>query len=236
IFSFLFEDDYGKFIDYDKKTSNFNSKEFIDILNFSKEFADKGVCNPKLDNSEMYKMLDPGTIAFIKCYISTYQSLTMSQALLNSDVELLDTPTFGGAGSQMGLLPGRVFAINDNSKLKAEAWDFIKLLISEEVQSNDQMYQFPVNADSLNKKAKNELAQNYMYQAYKDQGRNVKQLTQADVDMMNKMIDQLQLISYSEPQAQKIVSDGVKEFFSGKKTAEETAQLIQNKMNIYLGE
>lgn len=236
IFSFIFEDEYGKFIDYDKKTSNFDSKEFTDILTFAKEFADKGVCSPKLDNSEMYKMLDPGTIGFINCYISTYQGIIMSQALLNSEIEFLDRPTFGGTKPKMSLIPGRVFAINNNSKLKTEAWDFIKLLISDEIQSNDQMYQFPINSDSLNKKAKNEMTQNYMYKAYKDQGRNVSQLTQTHVDLINKMIDQLELSPYSEPQAAKIVSDGVKEFFSGKKTAEETAKYIQNKMNIYLGE
>jgi len=71
---------------------------------------------------------------------------------------------------------------------------------------------------------------------YREQGRKVKPLTQADVDMVNKMIGGLKTISYSDTQADEIVYDGVKEFFSLKKTAEEAAKLIQNKMNIYLGE
>ncbi|MHB8061144.1 MAG: hypothetical protein ACYDG2_00710 [Ruminiclostridium sp.] len=61
-------------------------------------------------------------------------------------------------------------------------------------------------------------------------------LRQIDVDLVNKMIGELKTVPYSDTQADKIVSDEVKEFFSGKKTAEEAAKLIQNKMNIYLGE
>jgi ABC-type glycerol-3-phosphate transport system substrate-binding protein len=120
--------------------------------------------------------------------------------------------------------------------MKPEAWEFIKLLLSDEVQSSADMYFFAVNLDSLKVQAKLQLSQDYMYDMYKKQGRNVKPLVQADVDLVNKMIGESETIRYYDSKAGKIVSDGVNEFFSGKKTAEETAKLIQNKINIYLGE
>jgi len=236
IFGYIFADEYPNFIDYDKKTANFDSKEFIEILNFSKDFSAKKVCSPTLDIGELYKMTDSGTIGFMQSYLSTYQGIIQQQCLNNGEVEFLDMPSYSGKRVSKPFYIGRSYSINNNSEMKAEAWEILKLLLSDEIQSSADMYQFPVNINSLKEKAKIELAQNYIYKMYKDQGRNVKAMTQADVDLVNKMMGELETIRYWESQADKIVGDGAKEFFTGKKTAEEAAKLIQNKINIYLGE
>jgi len=236
IFDYIFACEYPNFIDFDKKTANFDSPQFIEILNFSKDFLAKKVCSPTLDIAELYKMTDPGTIGFMPQYFPDYLNITLAQAINNGEVVFLDMPTYSGKRAPKPFYIGLAFSINNNSEMKAEAWKFMKFLLSDEIQSNVDMYQFAVNLDSLKEQAKRGLTQNYMYKSYKDQGRNVKPLTQADIDLVDKMMGELKTIKYSESKADKIVADGAKEFFSGKKTAEEAAKQIQNKMNIYLGE
>ncbi len=236
IFSMVLLSEYNNFIDLDKKSCSFDSGEFIDLLNFTKGFSDMGVCSPKLDISELYKMLDPGTIGFMRSYFGTYQGVIQTQCLMNGEVEFYNMPSYSAQKTPNIIYEGRTYAINNNSKLKAEAWEFIKLLLSDEIQARDDMYQFPVSISALEKKAKSEIERNYMYMAYKDKGRKVRALNEEDVKMVNKMIDELELLPYVEEQASQIVLEGIKDFFSGKKSAQETAKLIQNKVSIYLNE
>jgi multiple sugar transport system substrate-binding protein len=134
--------------------------------------------------------------------------------------------------------PYRTFAINKNSKMAPEAWKFIKTLLSDEIQSSSDMYYFPVNNNALKAKAAEEIARNYIYKSNEMQksGRKIKPLTQEGVNFVNKMIGELKAVPYFEPQAGKIVSDVAEEYFSGKKSAEEAAKMIQSKISIYLGE
>lgn len=238
LFSYIYGNESSNFIDYDKKKASFDSKEFIDLLKFIKDFQSKNVSSPTLDINGLYNMTDPGTIGFMQGQFSFYQNIIMNQCLFNSDVEFLDMPTFNGKGASKSFIPYRMLGINNNSEMKAEAWDLIKILLSDEIQSSSDMYSFPVNLNALKAKAKDEITRNYMYQGYKDQypGRNIRRLTQQDIDYVDKKIAELDCVPYSDSQVDKIVSEGVKDYFSGKKTAEEVAREIQNKTYIYLGE
>lgn len=236
IFGYMLYDEYSKFIDYDKGTAKFDSQEFIDLLNFTKDFSKENIFNPKMDTQKLYSMTDPGTIGFMQQYISGYNSITMNQALFNGEVKYLDMPTYSGNSNSKRFYPGRTFSINNKSEMKAEAWEFIKSLLSDEIQSSTDMYQFAINLNALKQQEKLQLSQGYIYDMYKEQGRKVKPLTQADIDLINKMIGELKTMAYSDSKAEKIVADGAKEFFTGKKSAQETAKMIQSKINIYLGE
>ena len=238
LFGYILDSEYQNFIDFDNKTANFDSADFIGLLKFTKEFSEKNVCSPKLGISELYQMKDPGTIGFMRGYFSTYQSTVMDQELFNGEVEYLNMPTYNGKETPKYFTPYRTFAINKNSKMTTEAWKFIKTLLSDQIQSNSEMYYFPVNNKALKARAAEEIARNYIYKANEMQksGRKIKPLTQEGVDFVNKMIGELKSIPYSEPQASKIVSDAAEEYFSGKKSAEEVAKIIQSKISIYLGE
>lgn len=238
IFGYMLEPKYQKFIDFDKKTANFDSAEFVSILKFAKEFSEKNVCSPKLDISEMYQMKDPGTIGFMMSYFGNYQSTVMQQGLFNGEVEYLNMPTFSGKPDPKEFILNRTFAISKNSKMKSEAWAFIKMLLSDGIQSASEMYNFPVNSKALKTKAAEEISRNYIYEAnkYQNKGRNIKPLKQEGVDLANRMMGELNVIPYSEAQAGKIISEGAEEYFSGKKSAEEAAKIIQSKISIYLGE
>ncbi len=235
IFNFMFTNEYNNFVDFDNKKANFDSKEFIEILNFAKDFPVEKICSPTLDWAGLYNYTDPGTVGFIRHSSNGYDNcLTQGRAQVNGEVEFLDMPSFGGGKGLKSFLLGRAFSINNNSKLKAESWELIKVLLSDEIQSSRDFFRFGVNLNSQKDLAKLDMARGAAY--YADRGRYAKPLTQEDIDLVNKVLDGLNTIPYYDIKANTIISEGANEFFTGKKTAEEAAKQIQNKMNIYLGE
>ena len=236
IFDFVFTNEYPNFVNFDNKTANFDSKEFIEILNFVKDFPVEKVCSPTLDMAGLYNYTDPGTVAFIRHSSNGYSNgLIQGRAQINGEVEFLDTPSFSGGKNPKNFSLEKTFSINNNSKMKDESWDLIKVLLSDEIQTSSDFFRFGVNLNSLKEMAKREML-NEEYKYYKDKGRYAKPLTQEGVDLVNKVIDGLNTITYYDIKANNIIFEGANEFFTGKKTAEEAAKQIQNKINIYLGE
>ncbi len=240
IFSYIFfhSGEYHNFVDFEKRKVNFDSREFKDIMKFTKDLMGKGVCSPMDVNNlrEENSKENASMIGFLPSFYGSYDHIIFDQSSFDGEVEYLYMPSYSGKTNLQDFRPGSILAINNNSAKKSEAWEFIKFLLSDEIQNNIEMTdEFPVNLNALKEKAKIAIT-NKDYKIAKAKGKNVKPLTQVDIDMVNKIIDGLNKISYIEPEAERIISEGVDEFFSGKKTAEEAAKQIQNKMNIYLGE
>jgi ABC-type sugar transport system, periplasmic component len=233
VFNYMF--DAEQFVDYNKKTSSFNSSKFIKLLKRSKEISDYKIFNPQVDSNKLWDMTDPGTIAFVTEYISSCANLVYAQSLSNGDVLLLNSPAYKDINNKPFML-GRTFAVNNNSKYKNEAWEFLKFLISDNIQASDEFFDFVINLDAQKQKTKKVFEQTLLYDMGKEKGRNIRKLTQTDIDNLDKLVGELGTLSYKDPQVSKIVTDGVKEFFGGSKTAEETASIIENKVSTYLGE
>jgi len=53
----------------------------------------------------------------------------IKQSLSNGEVAFLDMPSYSGKRNPKSFNPGTTYAINNNSEMKAEAWEFIKLLL-----------------------------------------------------------------------------------------------------------
>ncbi len=238
LFSYIYNMEYHKFVDYDKKTAAFDSGEFAELLNFTDGFSKRGLCSPGIDSSELWEMADSGTIAFTAQYIADYYNLIYAKALSNGEVELLSYPSFGSIVNPRIFTPGKAFAINNNSELKTEAWEFIKLLLSEDIQSSSELYENPVNIQAQKTKAKTAIEESEsIREMLKSQyGRDIAPLSQQDIDTMDKLISELSAFPYSEPEVDKIISDEIDEFFSGGKTAGETAKSIQSRVTGYLAE
>ncbi|RCX14805.1 ABC-type glycerol-3-phosphate transport system substrate-binding protein [Anaerobacterium chartisolvens] len=236
LFSYIYNMEYYKFVDYDKKTAAFDSGEFAELLDFAHGFSKRGLSSPEIDSSKLWEMGDSGTIAFTAQYIADYYNLIYARAISNGEVELLRYPSFTGTSGSLIFTPGKAFAINNNSQLKAEAWEFIKLLLSEDIQSSSELYENPVNIRAQKAKAKTAIEESEsIREMLKSQyGRDIAPLSQQDIDTMDKIISELSVFPYSDPEVDKIISDEIDEFFSGGKTAGETAKLIQSRVTEYL--
>lgn len=239
--SILFVDG-SKFVDRSGKTSSFDSPEFISILNVIKDFGDPSLAGTGMKQGmpDVLEAAERGSIVFYPTTIQDYMNYSLMKTAFKDGVRLLRLPSDGG--TQAGAFSSdQLFSISSSSKYRDQAWEFLKLLLSEEIQS-----QADLNGFSVNKAAQQSRAQQTIDMTTNG---NVKimmkgaskafspqPLTQADVDFVNGYIPELTRYSGTDDKISQIVKEGAAAFFSGGKSVGDTVKLIQDKVRLYLGE
>jgi multiple sugar transport system substrate-binding protein len=223
IFSYLFSS--SKYVDLDKKTASFDSKDFIDLLVSSKAFNEKKLIFKADDWKQIVDMASRGGVVFNDTSFASYSSAKyFRETVFSDEICLLRMPSDNAAGSrklEFGL--GNMFAINSNSNFQDESWEFLKVLLSKKMQSSPSLQNgFPVNNEALKDSAK--FCIEYLH------------MPQKNIDPIDKFLSDVGEYQYDDGKIRDIVSAEVKEFFSGNKSAEETAKSIQNKVITSLNE
>lgn len=255
---------YRNYIDADNKNASFASEGFIDLLNTVKAFGDEKLVNSNVQ-TDTVSILDAagrGSIVFYPCSIDDYFTYWFMKSALNDHLSLYNIPSAGNSGLRT-FTTNSLYAINKNSKHTEIAWEFLKVLLSDEIQSqalreegsqgkpgasggedNVSVGGFPINRTAQQQKAKLAIDTSKgmkMKIRLKLEGPgeislNPAAMTQADIDYIDKFISELNTYANADPNIDNIIRDEAKAFFNGDKSAEVTAELIQRRVNTYLGE
>jgi multiple sugar transport system substrate-binding protein len=238
----LVNSNYSRYVDKEKKTADFDSKEFIALLNLSKKMIDNKLVNTDLSGGKTAIAALINNLLFTSVSIQGILGLT-SASIYDDGTTFMRKPS-GQDDSGLSFYSNRIFGINNNSKHKNEAWDFIKYLVSDEAQNTGLLFGLPINKSAINveiKRTQESISKGNVKGAIitKDGGtKKADQLTQEDIDAFNNMVSQINSYDNSDQGTEviKIVKEETKAFFSGQKTAEEVAKLIQNRVTTYLRE
>lgn len=247
------------FIDYNNATCNFNSPEFIKVLEFCNEYPSAGEgdeidwenatdeeMNAYWEESEVALRNDKALLSEI--YISNPRDYARAvQGEIGDDVTLVGNPSINGTGAM--IYHSTVFAIMENSDYKDACWEFIKQTFSEENQNSEMIYDFPALKSAFDKKLDESMERPYYTdsdgkkQEYDDMwyigGEEIKinPLTQAERDFVADYISNVKPTSYYYNQdIYDIISEESEAYFAGDKTAEQTAEIIQNRVSILISE
>jgi multiple sugar transport system substrate-binding protein len=225
---------YQKFVDTANKKANFDSPEFISLLNLAKSMVDsKLVSNDKQDRN---------TNLFEYSNIRSYeQFLFTPQFQLNGHAEFLLPPSEND-NRGVGFSSDLSIALNSKSKVKNEAWDFLKFLLSDDMQSQKELQGFAVNKKASD--AHMEQLKTLGTSADKNQlqfkvnGKDVKiqPATQADIDRINQLMSSASIFTERDIHINDTITTESEPFFSGQKTAEDVAKVLQSKINTFLNE
>jgi len=125
--------------------------------------------------------------------------------------------------------------MNANSKNKRLAWEFIKFIISEKPQLSSNLIGLPVNkaafAEITNKSYGINADENFALTDDKDiNGYNEY------MGYLNSFIGECTPHIETDPTIDIMVKQEISSFLNGEKTAEETANVLQNKVSLYLNE
>ncbi len=231
IFNLIFEKSYSRFVNEEGKKSSFMSDEFIKLLTLCKELSDKKHVR---QNSTKISKDDMGQSMFYIYDIASLSSLASIEA--SEPVKsLLRLPSNVKAGDT-AFSSSMLFAVNNASKSKTAAWKFIKFLLSDEMQSSPALPGFPVNKAAYKQKIISEteqFSQNTSINLSKDKKTGLMNKYAVFADSVAQDINSY---PYADSQILKIVKEEVRAFFSGKTSARDAAQAIQNKVDIYLKE
>lgn len=252
IFNQLFNLKYDDFVDIENRTASFNNEEFINILEKSREYEKEGYLNL----SAQKDMSDISKQNASKEYIyKTVKDTMLLQAFDDSKtnrrvMNIGGSGIFGENDVIAGILKNdenevifdfsQAYALNSNSDNKKTAWEFIKFLASEEMQTSFHLIGRPINNKANEEKAKQQVT-GELYSSENNKGTselNEKQTKTFNnlMNAVNKYSDMLNKYMLQDTVINQIVNSEVKYFFDGSKTAKEVSEIVQSKVELYLNE
>jgi len=238
------------FMDWNNKTCSFDSEEFISILEFANTFPAEMDPNYDWATAESeYSRLMNGKQLMTTCYISSFGDLQVQYAFHGGDVNFIGFPSANGTGSCFNL--GSTISISSACKDPTSAWQFVRRLLLEEHQTDEHMWNFPTNKASFD--AYVEQAMTPQYYTDPETGEQVEQSTmgygigndfqvdiyamkQPEYDAFLKLYNSVKTVYSYDQEIMNIILEECEFFFAGQKTAADTANIIQNRLSLYLAE
>ena len=247
MYSILFNQ--ADFINLTTGECSFDSQEFIDTLEFADSFS-------KDDEETLYD----------EEYWSDYESQFRSEKTLLYDMYIYDFGNvkrdingyFGEPVSYIGfptthgnggvIMSNESYAISSKSAHIDAAWSFLRELLLDDYQNNVK-YSLPVLKSAFLEKTTDALNDKMKY--FDEQGNvvefedsitingeevKIKGLSQEQLDQLLNYIYSINTSYKYDEQVFKIVEEESAAFFEGKKSAKEAADIIQNRVKLYLQE
>lgn len=246
-----------QFVDYGKATCSFNGQEFKDLMQVSsylpttEEYeASIEAENEAMENGtymyyDTYQKVQAGEQLLVSEYISGTYSVKYLYNLYTEEngFAKLGYPQAGGNGALLGVDGG--LAISATGKNQDGAWEFVKALLSDEVQ--EDVWNFPIKISAFDETMAELMERSYYMEGdekvyYDDYGYIgdteyiLEPLTQAQLDDFKVFVNGATTSGNYDEEIITIITEEVGAYFSGDKSVDEVADLIQNRVTIYLGE
>lgn len=266
MYNVLWKESGKKFIDIESKTVNFDSGEFVNLLESVMKYPEEGYI--KEGNKKGAKM-SKGNIDKDNITLDAFEKDQSEQFLYKSKssfslLQYFNTGNrhmlfFGGGGGSAGnedndkiagLVSGadganvysnmQAYGLNANSSNKTTAWEFMKFLAGEEMQTSMNLMGLPINNKARAEKAKLEVTGAY----YSPERNNESsELTAEQMEVFNSYTkavedfsDMINTYPVQDTTINAIVDTEIAHYFDGSKTAEEVAATLQNRIQLYLNE
>jgi multiple sugar transport system substrate-binding protein len=235
LISNLVKDQYAKFVDDESGKANFDSTAFIDLLKQVKHLMDEKVINPDARNI----IFQQAQINSPSDYVRETNPDLSNRSGSNYKRKLYLKPNAKGQEAGGFFRTYQTMGINESSNVKEEAWEFVKFVISDEMKENSSAYGFPINkalyewdVEKVLKKGKVDSGQ--PFGPLKDA---IYEITQKDIDELEKFLTTAKYpVQYKDSKVIEILMEESKAYFSGQKTPEAVAKLIQNRVTTVINE
>lgn len=217
-----------KFMNWSEKKASFDSAEFIGLLNEIKSYYDNKIfVEPnKSGDTGMGRSIKRGETmnskeAFINLKLTGFDSLSFGNTLFANPQIFMPPTEEGSKGNSFNV--GMLLGMNEKSKNKDQAWDFLKFLLSDEMQSEPELLGLPLNKKAAEAKI-----------SALSEGEN--KLSPEFLEKAKEIMPQLTRFGGIEPKIKDIVMEETALFFKGEKSAEDVAKALQNKITLYMEE
>lgn len=236
---------YNQFVDWENGDCFLDSEEFIQLLTFANTFREQYE-EGKNGYTVTDKMLD-GTLMAEEVSLSSLQDYQIWQALFGEDFILKGFPTEKGTG--LVVRGNNMLAINAGSVHKEAAWEFMRSLLTKKHYETENVPGFPTLISAYNKR--NEIYMTPEYQldengeqtelskgSYSLENFSVdfRTSTEKEEKWMTDIIESCDRSFSGDYQLENIIREEAVAFFEGQKSAQETADIIQNRVKIYVNE
>ena len=225
---------YEAFIDWEKGEAYFDTSEFAGLLQMAKAYWDTGPSRLEI------KYIQEGKQLLSRGVIFDVSSIQRFEALFGSGVNVIGFPTAKGIGNSF-ILNGSI-SINAASDHIDECWEFIKDLLSYDVQLN-LLNGFPMNCDALAERLDNA-------PQYEEAGSGTGTMdsegdrwmviytdaTKEEIALVRGLIESTDRVYRGNNDTMEIIEEVASLYLSGDRTLEDAVRIIQSRIQTYVSE
>lgn len=235
------------FIDLATGKCSFDSPEFIKMLEFAKLLPETVEYSEDfwMNYESMYR---DNRAYLMTLYISDFRSLNaMTNGYFGEEVSYVGFPNEDRNGSVIST--DTTFVISEASKDKDGAWEFVRYYLTEEYQRDEnRSYMLPVMKSVFMEKAAQATEKYYWID---ENGNKIEEdeqfyingevivlepMSQEQIDGIVAFIESVNRPAYSDTEIINIINEEAAPFLAGQKSAEEVAQIIQNRAQVYVND
>lgn len=225
----------GSFIDTGAGKCNFQSRNFLDLLEYAKSLPEE----PDADSyGEDYwrnyeAQYREGRTLLAGMPISSFEGIDYYvNGIFGEEISYIGFPMEDGSGSY--IRAEEAYAISAHSDHIEGSWEFLRYYLTDDYQS-DLRRGLPVQKKVFLENSSSALSGSQSYSTDKESAAP-EPMTEEQFEKLVTFLLSVNRRYYENEEIMDIVSEETRAFFTGDKTAEETAKVIQNRVQLYLDE
>ena len=248
--------DMDDYVDWSTGKCSFDSEDFVKLLEFAnqdKRDFDYENAEYSDEDSTANRVREGKQMLAVTSFFSADYMYNDFSRIFGAPVTIKGFPTMHGVGNMIS--PVDSYAMSSTCEHKDAAWQFIRTFLTEDYQSGS--YYLPTNMKQFEKQLEESMIVEYQQdpngnylldengeripvsKGMVSDGVNTYEIyatTQEQADQLRQAVkDATKLMNY-DMSIVNIVTEQAAAYFSGQKSAEEVAKLIQSKANIYINE
>lgn len=233
----------SQFVDWDNSSCSFNSDDFVRLLEFVNQFPAEIDDSAQEDTSADYRN---GKALFYEDSIGTFDEYVyLRYGVYGEDITMAGFPST--QPSSAAIAPSLQMAVSSSSDNKDVCWEFLREFYLDDYQNSITDY-WPVSVSALDALAT--AAQTPIY--YTDEngeqaedhtvidigGEEIElpRATSEETDRVISFLKGLESSVYYDGDVENIIVEESAAYFAGQKSAEDVADVIQSRVQIYINE
>ena len=237
----------GDYVDWSTGECSFDSQEFKDILE---------ICNRGSDEETEYSedapsepsLVKEGKVLLTNGGSMDMESVELYEAMFNGDITFIGYPNKEKKGSYFSF--DMQLGIYSKSKVKDAAWEFLKTFLTLDYQGDrSNIWSNPTRQDAFDMLVKSKTAtEKYTDElgneieplqsgwGWDDLSVEIGPLTDKQAQMYIDLVNNTEKTGEYNEEIGNIITEEAKAYFSGQKSLDETADVIQNRVKTYVNE
>lgn len=235
------------YVDWSTGECSFDGQDFKDILeicnrgsNEETEYSEDSPSEPSLIKEGKVLLTNGGSLDM--------ESVELYEAMFNGDITFIGYPNKDKDGSYFSF--DNQLGIYSKSKVKDAAWEFLKTFLTKEYQGDrNNLYSNPTRQDAFDMLVKSKTAtEKYTDElgneveplqsgwGWDDLNVEIGPLTEKQAQMYIDLVNNTDKTGEYNDEIGQIITEEAKAYFSGQKSLDETADVIQNRVKTYVNE
>lgn len=235
------------YVDWSTGECSFDGQDFKDILeicnrgsNEETEYSEDSPSEPSLVKEGKVLLTNGGSLDM--------ESVELYEAMFNGDITFIGYPNKDKDGSYFSF--DNQLGIYSKSKVKDAAWEFLKTFLTKEYQGDrNNLYSNPTRQDAFDMLVKSKTAtEKYTDElgneveplqsgwGWDDLNVEIGPLTDKQAQMYIDLVNNTDKTGEYNDEIGQIITEEAKAYFSGQKSLDETADIIQNRVKTYVNE